>query len=411
MSSKIITKSDIALLLTLFLTSGFVVKNNLISWTATVLLWVVDFVLLAVSVRRINAKSFFTFAVFIIVAIASMYHNNEIAVQQLGYLFLTYFTMLAYTSIYGVEEFKQSFCRVMAFLCITSLIFFAIYMLVPSMDSRSNVVGTGGLTASNMIIFVKYVGLSRNMSMFWEPGAFQTFIILAMTFELFNEKASAFRLTLYAVTILSTFSSAGYIGLAMVLLLAFLKKSDSATKSIRFWVVSATMLIIVFVYVNQDALFDTSSSTVFGKIIDFLNEEGYNSTVRTSVSTRYYAVIKPVEEFFKDPLLGCGYAGLIERTKLYTYGMNTCTFVNWFAVYGVFYGLIISVGYLKFAKKLGKTNFMAFMIMVVLFVATMSENYVNNPFFLIFMLYGYSSENERRAVPFSQKKHAWALEH
>lgn len=92
---------------------------------------------------------------------------------------------------------------------------------------------------------------------------------------------------------------------------------------------------------------------------------------------------------FGEAALGYGYQGLADRTYMYTHGMNTCTFLNWFATYGIFYGMTAMVGVIRFAASLSKDRLCIGLNIMILFAITMSENYIQHASILLILFYGF----------------------
>ena len=153
------------------------------------------------------------------------------------------------------------------------------------------------------------------------------------------------------------------------------------------------IILALLVYFYQDFLLDTTKSSVFGKLVVFFTKKQFNATAGSSSATvRFFAVTKPFEAFLDRPLFGWGYQGLIDRLREFTLSMNTCTFVNWLAVYGITFGITMILGIIRIAQKIGKRMLAIVLVFLIFFVATMSENYVNNAFFFLLVLYGFSKE-------------------
>ena len=96
----------------------------------------------------------------------------------------------------------------------------------------------------------------------------------------------------------------------------------------------------------------------------------------------------PLEAFWERPMFGYGYEGLINYTKLYTNGMNTCTMINWFALYGVFFGTLMIRAYFRISKNFSNVGLVRILLFVLLFTVTMSENFAANAFFFMIAIYG-----------------------
>ena len=382
-------KPKLALFLIIFLTASYTVTNDIISSALTIVLWLALAAWLLMFLKSFKSELMLAFAILVASMLISILLNGENLENAVSVVF-SILVALLYVNVYDFETFKTCFVKVMKFLCLISLIGFALFLLFPSLNNHFVSYNAAGYRFSNLVFYVHNGDSARNMGMFWEPGAFQTFILIAMLIECLKEKTNIKTMLLFAVTIVTTFSTTGYLGMVMVFLLAFMKKRDKHDKT-RVAITWILLAVLVFVYFNQDMLFSTSTHSTFGKLISFFEDEQYNSTSQvSSAAVRYYALTKPLQEFVKRPFFGCGYAGLNQRLYQYTKGMNTCTFVNWFAVYGIFFGGMMLGGFIKLARRLGKNWLMSLGVIVVLFIATMSENYVNSAAMILLAFYGYA---------------------
>lgn len=382
-------KPKLALFLIIFLTASYTVTNDVISSALTIVLWLALAAWLLMFLKSFKPELMLVFVILVAAMLISTLINGENLENAISIVFSVLVTLL-YVNIYDFETFKTCFVKVMKFLCLISLIGFVLFLLFPSLNNHFVSYNASGYRFSNLFLYVHNGDSVRNMGMFWEPGAFQTFILIAMLIECLKEKTDIKTMLLFAVTILTTFSTTGYLGMVMVFLLAFMKKKDKYDKT-RVAITWILLAMLVFVYFNQDMLFSTSTHSTFGKLISFFEDKQYNSTSQvSSAAVRYYALIKPLQEFVKHPLFGCGVAGLSQNLYQYTKGMNTCTFVNWFAVYGIFFGSVMLCGFVKLSHRLGKNWLMSLGVVVVLFIATMSENYVNSAGMILLAFYGYA---------------------
>ena len=137
----------------------------------------------------------------------------------------------------------------------------------------------------------------------------------------------------------------------------------------------------------SDLFFNTSMNSTFGKIISYVNSGG---TLEGSTSIRVNSVAKGIEAFLESPIIGLGYNGLRQYTYQYTRGMNTCTYINWFATYGLVFGLLMFVGSKKFSSKIvNDRKYLSFFTLSILFIITFTENYIHNAIVFLMVFYGY----------------------
>lgn len=124
------------------------------------------------------------------------------------------------------DKFTEYYSDIIYFFCVLSLICFAynhIFGVLPYIDLGESMDGGKGYRVTSIVYTQLYnlnaQGLTlRNCGPFWEPGAFQGFINLAIVFELlsYNEKNKKWhiRMLIFVITVITTFSTGGYIVLA-----------------------------------------------------------------------------------------------------------------------------------------------------------------------------------------------------
>lgn len=389
MGTKVNVKTQIVMFLILFLTSSFTITNDIISSKLTIALWIITSIYLLFSFNKIVANTVVFFCVLSLAFFISSVKNSENTRIMISNMF-AFMTVFLFACAFDFEEFKEAFIKIMKFLSIISLVCFSIFSLIESLKGLFVVTNVVGRTFSNLFLYAHSHSVNRNQGMFWEPGAYQSFVNIALLFEITKKDINIKTVIIFVLTIITTFSTTGYLGMALILLLLFLN-NDKRKRKQKSVIVCIAIIILIWVYFNQDILFNTNSSSVFGKIIGFFKKEQYNATQGSNSATvRFFAIIKPMEKFFERPLWGWGYQGLIDQISQYTKGMNTCTFVNWFAVYGVLFGLCMLTGFISISRKIQKKTNAFLLVFLILFVVTMSENYVNNAFFILLALYGFN---------------------
>lgn len=327
----------------------------------------------------------------VLVTLSSLVNNDSISVTLLMVVPLV--LVILYAITFTFEEIAGAFVKVMVIICCISLLCFIGSIFFPSVFCRDIVYreSQGDYFYHFYYIFVKQVDSTRlrNFGMFWEPGAFQAFISLALLFVLRKPKLNIPTLFIFTLATVSTFSTTGYITYAILLLCCNKKHWTRYQRSFVYIMIAGAVLLVV---TFSAFLLDGANST-FGKLVQLIEGSIDNSEL-TSTSVRYFALIKPIEAFFKDPIFGVGYLGLQEYTYNYLHGMITCTFVNYFAIYGLLYGIIFITGYVKCAKQLSDSLFHSIVFFVVFMLMIFSENMLRNPMFIILPLFAYHNWNK-----------------
>ncbi|MBO7289317.1 MAG: O-antigen ligase family protein, partial [Clostridia bacterium] len=298
------------------------------------------------------------------------------SIINLSNIFIAYLFALNY----DFKDFAKKFEKVVYFLCVYSIIVYFISTILPDFiklfPQTENV---NGFKVHNLIFAVVYPNSTpRNSGMFWEPGAFQTYINLALIIELFYFKQlRKNRLIVYLITIFTTYSTVGYITTLFIaytyitqLLFSSANRDKNSTRNLFFILTIVVIAVVVFLSLNT-----STSERVFGKLKYI---EGTTGGRNTSASVRMGAFTKPFKVFWDYPLFGAGTRGMTNFALNERYNMNTCTFVNWFAYFGVFYGALMMRMFYKFAKRFSNKKLIVYMIFFAMFLTTATENYYRN---------------------------------
>ena len=391
----------VTILLILFLSAGFLVLNDLVSSFSTILLWVLVMLYLLKGFKGINhailVPSLTLLALYVLSSLVN--GDSEYTVVACSFGFVVAFV---YASSRSFMSFQTSYIEVMKVLCIISIVGFLGLSLLPFigqllspfMSSTS-----GGRAFYNFYLFIYKPFSFRNSGMFWEPGAFQIFINIALLFEILKPKPSVINIAIFILTIITTFSTTGYIAVFLIFVLILFSRSNELRKTRKIFMWFVPVLLVLLIY-NEAYLNDTSSYSTFGKLNSFVEDEEWKGGgEETSSSIRFFSVIKTMEAFFSSPLIGVGTRGLEAHNLAYTHGMNTCTFANWFGKYGIVYGFIMLMGFVRLSSLLGKNKggLVKFLIFIFFFTITASEALSESPLLFMLCLYGY---NDKQIIPY-----------
>lgn len=396
MKRKILLRISIFLLL--FLSSGFSVLNDIISSTVTIALWfflLLLCVLLPDKSRMGGGKILIPMGLITLTFCLTSFLVEDPLFEIIANVF-TFVVAFAFVSSIDFSSFKESFGDVLKILCVISLIGFFSISFIPFFKQLLSPFLTQNASGSfyyNFFIYAHPDSFNRNQGMFWEPGAFQVFINIALFFELRKPLPKLFNILLYITSVITTFSTTGYIAMVIIFIVAFSNKSVALkrTRKVVFRIVPVLIILVVF---YSSALTSTSDYSTFGKLHGFREEQAWdrdNVDKATSTTVRWYSIVMAIDAFFEKPLTGWGSSGLAERNFEYTLGMNTCTFLNWFAKYGIIYGIVMLIGFIDLCYILGydigkKGRFLLFLFF---FIVTISEEFSRNAFFLVLCFYGY----------------------
>lgn len=245
------------------------------------------------------------------------------------------------------------------------------------------------------LAFVNLRGsLIRNMGIFWEPGVFQTYLVFALLGEIFILKDSnKIRIWVFLITIITTWSTTGLINAVILLVIYVIYKNiHKRNKYIKIFM--ALAVLISFLATIYTFLPHEIQHAFFGKIISFINSD--RSDV-TSAYVRFTSFTYPLKAFLSSPITGVGYKGLVNSVLPAGHGMVTNTLVNWFTAYGILFGTIALSGIYGLSRRMvDKSKLLRLLIIFVLLLSVISQQYLRNTSIFIFILYGTKYILQRR---------------
>ena len=206
------------------------------------------------------------------------------------------------------ERFSKNFINIILVLSIFSwfaliIIHFNIQSPLPSFTSVHYIEEIQGRILRNFIFFgvdtelIKY-SILRASSIWWEPGAFQLFVNLAVIFSLINNTLTLKRYIIFLITILVAMSTTGVLAFSILSLIFFRNYLNLKNNVILY--------LLPFFVVTLGSIFIAPS------IIEKLNSLSFLS--------RYHDVVISIHMFADNFLLGYGYGTTVE--KAIPYGEN-----------------------------------------------------------------------------------------
>jgi hypothetical protein len=254
-----------------------------------------------------------------------------------------------------------------------------------------------------LLTFVKpnMDNLFRNQGIFWEPGAFQTFANIAILITIFNNKLTDKKKMLYIsilyIALITTFSTTGYATGALILIAFFAEQLLSRTqrnrkkyKYLRY--IFILTIVASLIYINIPS---GNKYLVFSKLTELANP---STNILSTTSVRVNAIKYTFIAFFNNPITGIGYTKLSELANNIGFMMFTNTPLNWFAIYGLFLGLLYNFGMVLFASSFSNKMVVKVILILMIVLSISTEEYSRNPSILIFSLYFYMEYFSDRSI-------------
>lgn len=293
------------------------------------------------------------------------------------------------------KTFMETYSKVMFFLALFSIVCFFIGIIAPAVINAFPYIGyRGGLDLHNCFFSVGTTGaiqFQRNYSIFWEPGANQTFLIIALFYEIFGQtkEPSIKRILFFSFAIMTTVSITGYLAMILLFFAATGKNTKKelplSTRKITIMRVSLVLFLIVVVLFVPD----TTRTNLLTKISIFINPSlSTGSAAAASATARYIAVIIPFKYFVHNPVAGIG-LNAFDAVNINECGsLATCTQINWLTAYGVVWAGLLLVGFYKLSKRY-TTGVSAIVVFVAFMITIFSESYITSIIVYAISLYAY----------------------
>ena len=304
---------------------------------------------------------------------------------DLGFLSKLWITLMIASTL-DYNKYSRYFINIILGLSFISLLFYTSFFFNPGLI-RS--LPSLNLTKNNFnYIFYIYNreqwGIDRNYSIFWEPGAFQGFITLALVMLLFsrdsyfNNRRQLVYTAIFTVATITTFSTTGYI----VLLLLFLAFT---IKNIK--VLPLTLIVGVIFYITFDKVI------LSNVIIQKFNKEGIWST---SGERRISDVYVELDMVKTNPFLGVGYHDYFTKkgivlstqgvTETWEGGTNSLTYL--LALFGLPFVAILIFGLYYFVRFIETRKEIQFILFFIIVILLMGEVFLAKVGFQVIIFYG-----------------------
>jgi len=383
----------LATFMILFASTSYFCKNTLSETTNICLMMIGMMPLLLFRRIRISTKVFVMVVVLCLISVfSSVLAGDEF--KLILYPCLTFFVAIVYCSLVTLDEFKFAFSNIMVFTAGFAICAYLLYIFLPNLVmGMPTITNTSGRFAYNLLFAVITPrSFYRSEGFFWEPGAFQTFINIAIPMAFFskNSQNKKRNLVVLYIALVLTFSTTawivGFFNLIYIIWGNDNYKNNKETKSLLGLVLLAIIGLILVEYLPSNF-----GGTTFGieKIRSFLN--GPSNGTFDSASVRYDSVYYPLLLFLDNPLFGAGYVGMRSLSENMLHNMLTCTPMNYFAMYGFVYGILIMWLLFSYCKTFHQKKIVGALIFLALLLTTFSEQYVNYAIVDVLIIFGASN--------------------
>lgn len=328
----------------------------------------------------------------LILMLVGIFAASILSGSGIGGPVMLFFSMLSASLIVtkiDIKDFSARYCEVVVIAILYS---FALQMLIMTgimqVGTTENIVGVQVSTLGGCVFHNSYFGLIlRNGFIFREPGVFMVYITMAYMLDIWMNKdvLSLGRQLIYFLGEFSTMSTAGIIIWALLFAINALRKGSFKVKNLL------PMLIVIVV-----AYFIFSNEIIYGNVFSKLDR----GTDSGSVLGRLSSVLIPLKMTLESPLWGVGtenfrdvymqYGKELFHTDIDPQGLATNAILNASAVFGLWFGIFILIGFWRLSKKLASHNPLCCLLTFISIILTFSnESMQYSLIFYLLIFYGY----------------------
>lgn len=253
--------------------SGCVYFTQVTRRNTTIVFFALTIISMYIEHKKLNRKCFFMASGMSIVLVLNYILNisgmNNTNLIDYALLIIAIICIAGCTSVISFDDFSSKYIRIMEIISVVSLICFYIQISNVSLVHRiANTAMLKGYTISWFHTWGWSYIFSRNAGPFWEPGAFQGYLFIAVLLLLRTKDFEKHygELALLVFTIITTMSTTGYILLGifgMYFMFLYAKKS---MKTSREKGVALLRIFTIFIVVLVGVQYLMNSGTVVNKL-------------------------------------------------------------------------------------------------------------------------------------------------
>lgn len=339
--------------------------------------------------RKISSSSFVCFLLIVLYVVANSFRDGNLW----NYILLLIPIIVGFiiATCIDINEYITIYSNIMFFLAVYSLAIYGVNLIVPSVIQGLPYLGTVYTSSAEIHDAFFSVAITnsinvRNYGIAWEPGAFSLLICLALLFEMaFYKTINYKKVIIYIITIVTTFSTTGYIVMIGILYATFFYRRKISRRE-RNVLLIIILSIILFVCFSPEKI----KELVFAKLNGLFN--GNTVELAYTTQSRINAIKYPIQAFLSSPLIGVGYEQFSIVNKTLCDSVATNTIINWYAVLGVLFGLPCSIGLFRFlcqiTNRIKAPKFNAFIVCISVALLLSTESLLRISLVYVMVFWG-----------------------
>ena len=333
------------------------------------------------TIKGMNSTTFY--CIFVIIGLFTFFYNFDSTVLSPYIRFFSIITLsLLLSNIYSFENFVIYYLRIILIISIFSLIgyslvnFFNFGSFLPIITNINNIDYYNGY-----LFYIIHHAPERNIGIFWEPGIFASFLIIALIFEVsMKEKINKVHFFIFSFTILTTLSTSGIFLLPFILILLINKRNQTQISLVFNIFLLLFFILVQFRLEEILQILNNINPDLFGKVL-------YKSK---SVMTRLNGPLVDLAIFSQSPIFGVGYSEYYNTWRSLTYRSDvlsqTSTITYFLAVFG-FMGIFYVIGWIKGILNIQKATLLGKLTILSIFIIILTKEPHQNNVLMYLMLF------------------------
>lgn len=335
---------------------------------------------------KIHIKQLLWFFIFVIaIFINYLFTSNSDITGYISLLIKIISVFLIFTAI-NIKWFIRYYIYIIATICFISIFFYGFGLVNPNfIRTYVEITTVWGHDLRITPFYIYSVWFTnRNNGVYWEPGAFQTFINIAVL--LLNQvkldiKRKKTLNVLFFITIVSTFSTTGYIVYGIIMFLNINKGIFKLTKRNLPKIFLTFLFLASFIFIEE---------TKIGAISNKFDE---SSNTFMSYERRTYDLQVGLDLISRQPFFGWG-IGNDQMYEGYNYNGSSNGLLIFMSQLGILFSVFYMLVFLFTIKRFTGGLFKTSAVFIALILLTMAEDILLFPLFLIPMFITDSLKNE-----------------
>ena len=342
----------------------------------------------------LNNKIFRTTLFLILIVLLQTFIFNGDFNTTLVYLLALFSVMIMSCYLYKGKRFADLYIKIVCLLSVISLLFWCIDFIpqghsflldigemLPQLGWENMRATREGSTANMSyslylytVYFIGDMSIPQNTGPFWEHGIFCIYLVIAFYLNAIRENKIFTKYNIiFITTIITTFSSSGYVVLIIAMAFIILQRGGLTFRKI----ILLSLLLVGTNYISS---------------LDFMTEKITENAMSTQESSRFFAMVYHWQQIVKSPFIGYGpYLNRVFSNLV----MSPNGWTQLLRIWGIPFSVYLLIAFYRGIGNFFKDNRNSSLIRLGFFVIVMTAVFPQtlSVSYFYFFLFFYSLQN------------------